>query len=202
MIHWSRLPEGIPFFVPAAFRLKLITFPGYLVHSWTVADARLLNNFIYSLHKQTWAVPVRGICEGCYFFLAFVSRGYFGRETYAVSTSFAFETYKACGSQKQSWKRACSESWQIIVQWPGGNDSCSSFIMQILRCLQKCGKLKMMAVVRTSLQKVVVLLHRLQRMAVSSPRYQKLCKVRNISPKSWECLMLTLLSFWDKKKRK
>ncbi|KAM4866329.1 utrophin isoform 2-T2 [Thomomys bottae] len=48
--------------------------------------------------------------------------------------------------------------------------------MQILRCLQKCGKLKMMAVVRTSLQKVVVLLHRLQRMAVSSPRYQKLCK--------------------------
>lgn len=35
----------------------------------------------------------------------------------------------------------------------------------------------MMAVVRTSLQKVVVLLHRLQRMAVSSPRYQKLCKV-------------------------
>lgn len=49
--------------------------------------------------------------------------------------------------------------------------------MQILRTLQKCGKLKMMAVVRTSLQKVVVLLHRLQRMAVSSPRYQKLCKV-------------------------
>lgn len=49
--------------------------------------------------------------------------------------------------------------------------------MQILRCLQKRGKLKMMAVVRTSLQKVVVLLHRLQRMAVSSPRYQKLCKV-------------------------
>ncbi|PNI86889.1 UTRN isoform 3 [Pan troglodytes] len=42
--------------------------------------------------------------------------------------------------------------------------------------MQKCGKLKMMAVVRTSLQKVVVLLHRLQRMAVSSPRYQKLCK--------------------------
>ncbi|KAM4772681.1 utrophin isoform 2-T2 [Rhinophrynus dorsalis] len=48
--------------------------------------------------------------------------------------------------------------------------------MQILRCLQKCGKLIMMAVVRTSLQKVVVLLHHLQRMAVSSPRYQKLCK--------------------------
>lgn len=34
-----------------------------------------------------------------------------------------------------------------------------------------------MAMVRTSLQKVVVFLHRLQRMAISSPRYQKLCKV-------------------------
>lgn len=45
-------------------------------------------------------------------------------------------------SNKLSWKRACSENWQIIVQWPGGNDHCSSFIMQILRCLQKCGKLK------------------------------------------------------------
>ncbi|TNN68476.1 hypothetical protein EYF80_021261 [Liparis tanakae] len=33
-----------------------------------------------------------------------------------------------------------------------------------------------MAMVRTSLQKVVVFLHRLQRMAISSPRYQKLCK--------------------------
>lgn len=166
-----------------------------------VADARLLNNFIYPLHNQSWAVPVRRIHKAD-IFSAFVLWGYFGKETYAISTSFAFETYKACGSQKQSWKRACSESWQIIVQWPWGNDSCSSFIMQILRCLQKCGKLKMMAVVRTSLQKVVVLLHRLQRMAVSSPRYQKLCKVRNVSPKSWECLILTVLSFWDKKKRK
>lgn len=82
-----------------------------------------------------------------------------------------------CIFQMHFWKRACSENWQIIAQWPGGNDRCSSFIMQILRSLQKCGKLKMMAVVRTSLQKVVVLLHRLQRMAVSSPRYQKLCKV-------------------------
>lgn len=82
-----------------------------------------------------------------------------------------------CIFQMHFWKRACSENWQIIVQWPGGNARCSSFIMQILRSLQKCGKLKMMAVVRTSLQKVVVLLHRLQRMAVSSPRYQKLCKV-------------------------
>lgn len=67
--------------------------------------------------------------------------------------------------------------------------------MQILRYLQKCGKLKMMAVVRTSLQKVVVLLHRLQRMAVSSPRYQKLCKVGNVSPKCRVCVLLTLLSF-------
>ncbi|XP_058880104.1 utrophin-like isoform X5 [Acipenser ruthenus] len=48
--------------------------------------------------------------------------------------------------------------------------------MQIPQSLPKCGKLKMMAVVRTSLQKVVVFLHRLQRMAISSPRYQKLCK--------------------------
>ncbi|XP_043925555.1 utrophin isoform X4 [Protopterus annectens] len=48
--------------------------------------------------------------------------------------------------------------------------------MRISRNLQKCGKLKMMALVRSSLQKVVVLLHRLQRMAISSPRYQKLCK--------------------------
>lgn len=88
------------------------------------------------------------------------------------------------------WKRACSENWQIIVQWPGGDDHCSSFIMQILRCLQKCGKLKMMAVVRTSLQKVVVLLHRLQRMAVSSPRYQKLCKVT-------EWLKMRILGVWQ-----
>uniref|UniRef100_A0A1A8KKC5 Dystrophin n=1 Tax=Nothobranchius kuhntae TaxID=321403 RepID=A0A1A8KKC5_NOTKU len=44
------------------------------------------------------------------------------------------------------------------------------------RLLQTCGSLKMMAMVRTSLQKVVVFLHRLQRMAISSPRYQKLCK--------------------------
>lgn len=46
------------------------------------------------------------------------------------------------------------------------------------RLLQTCSSLKMMAMVRTSLQKVVVFLHRLQRMAISSPRYQKLCKVR------------------------
>ena len=45
------------------------------------------------------------------------------------------------------------------------------------RLLQTFSSLKMMAMVRTSLQKVVVFLHRLQRMAISSPRYQKLCKV-------------------------
>ncbi|KAL1249574.1 hypothetical protein QQF64_020579 [Cirrhinus molitorella] len=50
--------------------------------------------------------------------------------------------------------------------------------MRALRRWQSCaGRVKMMAVVRTSLQKVVVFLHRLQRMAISSPRYQKLCKV-------------------------
>ncbi|XP_037397395.1 utrophin isoform X7 [Pygocentrus nattereri] len=49
--------------------------------------------------------------------------------------------------------------------------------MRILRGWQSCaGRAKMMAVVRTSLQKVVLFLHRLQRMAISSPRYQKLCK--------------------------
>ncbi|KAI1895764.1 hypothetical protein AGOR_G00110120 [Albula goreensis] len=49
-------------------------------------------------------------------------------------------------------------------------------MMQILSSLQKSGRLKMMTMVRTSLRKVVVFLHRLQRMAISSPRYQKLCK--------------------------
>ncbi|KAJ3606664.1 hypothetical protein NHX12_026183, partial [Muraenolepis orangiensis] len=44
------------------------------------------------------------------------------------------------------------------------------------RLLQTPASRKMMAMVRTSLQKVVVFLHRLQRMAISSPRYQKLCK--------------------------
>ncbi|KAG5846481.1 hypothetical protein ANANG_G00115430 [Anguilla anguilla] len=48
--------------------------------------------------------------------------------------------------------------------------------MLILRRLHKSGKLRMMALVRSSLQKVVVFLHRLQRMAISSPRYHKLCK--------------------------
>ncbi|XP_036398061.1 utrophin-like [Megalops cyprinoides] len=52
----------------------------------------------------------------------------------------------------------------------------SGVMMQILSSLQKSGRLKMMAMVRTSLRKVVVFLHRLQRMAISSPRYQKLCK--------------------------
>lgn len=34
-----------------------------------------------------------------------------------------------------------------------------------------------MALVRTSLQKVMLFLHQLQVMAVTSPRYQRLCKV-------------------------
>ena len=54
------------------------------------------------------------------------------------------------------------------------------------RLLQACSSLKMMAMVRTSLQKVVVFLHRLQRMAISSPRYQKLCKVRGLQDRERE----------------
>ena len=37
-----------------------------------------------------------------------------------------------------------------------------------------------MALVRTSLQKVMLFLHQLQIMAVTSPRYQRLCKVSAI----------------------
>lgn len=54
------------------------------------------------------------------------------------------------------------------------------------RLLHSCSSLKMMAMVRTSLQKVVVFLHRLQRMAISSPRYQKLCKVRGLGEREEE----------------
>ncbi|CAL8393190.1 unnamed protein product [Arctogadus glacialis] len=62
------------------------------------------------------------------------------------------------------------------------------------RLLQTRGSLKMMAMVRTSLQKVVVFLHRLQRMAISSPRYQKLCKVRGETWSSHEASGLFSLS--------
>lgn len=75
------------------------------------------------------------------------------------------------------------------------------------RLLQTCSSLKMMAMVRTSLQKVVVFLHRLQRMAISSPRYQKLCKVRGdtglLEDREFTCMSLFLhycyhyfLTFW------
>ncbi|KAL4624015.1 hypothetical protein GN956_G18488 [Arapaima gigas] len=52
----------------------------------------------------------------------------------------------------------------------------SSPIMQFLRSFPKSGKRSVMAVVRSSVQKVLVFLHRLQKMAISSPRYHKLCK--------------------------
>lgn len=62
---------------------------------------------------------------------------------------------------------------------------CVAVRMRALRRWQSCaGRVKMMAVVRTSLQKVVVFLHRLQRMAISSPRYQKLCKVSVLCTRS------------------
>lgn len=129
----------------------------------------------------SWPCPAEQVLAGSISWGAFwVSSAYVFfklRRSWRHSSLLLPRTWAPVIFQMHSWKRACSENWQIIVQWPGGNDHCSSFIMQILRCLQKCGKLKMMAVVRTSLQKVVVLLHRLQRMAVSSPRYQKLCKV-------------------------
>lgn len=132
---------------------------------------------------STCSFPGRARLSKCWLgasaggFLGAVYIRFFKLRSWRHSSLLLPRTWAPVIFQMHPWKRACSENWQIIVQWPGGNDHCSSFIMQILRCLQKCGKLKMMAVVRTSLQKVVVLLHRLQRMAVSSPRYQKLCKV-------------------------
>lgn len=68
--------------------------------------------------------------------------------------------------------------------------------MRALRRWQSCaGRVKMMAVVRTSLQKVVVFLHRLQRMAISSPRYQKLCKVSPV--RTLAIALLSLLCLLD-----
>lgn len=62
---------------------------------------------------------------------------------------------------------------------------CVAVGIRALRRWQSCaGRVKMMAVVRTSLQKVVVFLHRLQRMAISSPRYQKLYKVSVLCTRS------------------
>uniref|UniRef100_A0A673KAK2 Uncharacterized protein n=1 Tax=Sinocyclocheilus rhinocerous TaxID=307959 RepID=A0A673KAK2_9TELE len=45
-----------------------------------------------------------------------------------------------------------------------------------MRILNKPSSLKIMAMVRSSLQKVMLFLQHIQRMAVTSPRYQKLCK--------------------------
>ncbi|XP_048126725.1 utrophin-like isoform X3 [Alosa alosa] len=48
--------------------------------------------------------------------------------------------------------------------------------MRILRGLERSSGGGIMALVRTSLQKVMLFLHQLQVMAVTSPRYQRLCK--------------------------
>ncbi|XP_077094930.1 utrophin-like isoform X2 [Siphateles boraxobius] len=45
-----------------------------------------------------------------------------------------------------------------------------------MRILHKPSSLKIMAIVRSSLQKVMLFLQHIQRMSVTSPRYQKLCK--------------------------
>uniref|UniRef100_A0A8C2BXX4 Ig-like domain-containing protein n=1 Tax=Cyprinus carpio TaxID=7962 RepID=A0A8C2BXX4_CYPCA len=45
-----------------------------------------------------------------------------------------------------------------------------------MKILNKPSSLKIMAMVRSSLQKVMLFLQHIQRMAVTSPRYQKLCK--------------------------
>ncbi|XP_043118809.1 utrophin-like isoform X11 [Puntigrus tetrazona] len=45
-----------------------------------------------------------------------------------------------------------------------------------MRILNKPSSLRIMAMVRSSLQKVMLFLQHIQRMAVTSPRYQKLCK--------------------------
>lgn len=56
----------------------------------------------------------------------------------------------------------------------------------------------MMAMVRTSLQKVVVFLHRLQRMAISSPRYQKLCKVCAQKRVDWKRVSIVVVVSFSK----
>ncbi|KAL2098881.1 hypothetical protein ACEWY4_005361 [Coilia grayii] len=48
--------------------------------------------------------------------------------------------------------------------------------MRILRGLERSSGGRIMALVRTSLQKVMLFLHQLQIMAVTSPRYERLCK--------------------------
>uniref|UniRef100_A0A3B4BMR3 Uncharacterized protein n=1 Tax=Pygocentrus nattereri TaxID=42514 RepID=A0A3B4BMR3_PYGNA len=48
--------------------------------------------------------------------------------------------------------------------------------MRILRSFQRSSSWRIMAMMRSSLQKVMFFLHRVQRVAFTSPRYQKLCK--------------------------
>ncbi|XP_072545428.1 utrophin-like isoform X2 [Salminus brasiliensis] len=55
----------------------------------------------------------------------------------------------------------------------GGSSVCR---MRILRSFQRSSSQRIMAMVRSSLQKVMFFLHRVQRVAFASPRYQKLCK--------------------------
>lgn len=172
---WISVPRGC---LPriCSFNVSLNILFGYWARSAPAAGSVWLLNLLRFLAMPGWASA--GWEHQLGGFLGVVCIRFFKlRRSWRHSSLLLPRTWAPVIFQMHSWKRACSENWQIIVQWPGGNDHCSSFIMQILRCLQKCGKLKMMAVVRTSLQKVVVLLHRLQRMAVSSPRYQKLCKV-------------------------
>lgn len=172
---WISVPRGCLLCI-CSFNVSLNIFFGYWAHSSPAAgSAWLPNNLLHFWPRWAEQVLAVSICWGAVW-VAFVCVFQIEKKLKEYQPCFP-PNLSPCIFQMLSWKRACSENWQIIVQWPGGNDRGSSFIMQILRCLQKCGKLKMMAVVRTSLQKVVVLLHRLQRMAVSSPRYQKLCKV-------------------------
>ncbi|XP_046710963.1 utrophin-like isoform X3 [Silurus meridionalis] len=49
-------------------------------------------------------------------------------------------------------------------------------MMKILRSFRRENNWKIMAMVRSSLQKVMLFLHRVQTMTFTSPRYQKLCK--------------------------
>ncbi|XP_036449422.1 utrophin-like [Colossoma macropomum] len=80
----------------------------------------------------------------------------------------------------------CSEAWKWtstdtlgiayslhIVRDQGGSSICR---MRILRSFQSSSSWRIMAMMRSSLQKLMFFLHRVQRVAFTSPRYQKLCK--------------------------
>ncbi|KAF5909651.1 utrophin isoform X1, partial [Clarias magur] len=51
--------------------------------------------------------------------------------------------------------------------------------MKILRSFRRKSSWRIMAIVRSSLQKVILFLHRAQTVTFTSPRYQKLCKVQH-----------------------